>query len=46
MVVTKSEREAMEKEQLEYVLQEVMDEEKDSTLPKHSHIISARDSLI
>ena len=34
MVVTKSERKAMEKEQLEYVLQEVMDEDKDSNLTK------------
>ena len=34
MVVTKSERKAMEKEQLEYVLQEVMDQDNDSNLTK------------
>ena len=34
MVITKAERKAMEKEQLEYVLQEVMDEDKDSNLTK------------
>ena len=34
MVITKGERKAMEKEQLEYVLQEVMDEDKDSNLTK------------
>ena len=34
MVVTKTKRKAMEKEQLEYVLQEVMDEDKDSNFTK------------
>ena len=34
MVTTKSERKAIEKEQLQYIIEEVMDEEADSNLSK------------